>query len=311
MGHFKGLANRRSQGFTLIELLVVIAIVAVLISLLLPAVQNAREAARRSQCKNNLKQIGLALHNYHDQFQVFPPGWIGIDSATNLPSVDGGVSGFGWAALILPHLDQKALHSQMDFDVSLIDPRNKVALDRVINGYVCPSDVAPGPFWEIMEEGSGNPFSPSVILPKANYVGNFGTEAAEDICTDPTKQCMGDGAMYHLSSVNIAGFRDGTSSSFFVGERRSNTSNAASPHWHSTWVGVVPEGEEAVARVMGVADHTPNHASSHLDDFSSAHLGGAHFLMGDGAVRFVTTSTDTDLFKALATIAGGESTGEF
>ena len=108
--------NAVARGFTLVELLVVIAIIAVLIALLLPAVQQAREAARRTQCKNNLKQIGLALHNYHDNYNALPPGWIGV---TNGGPDIYGLNGWGWASRILPQIDQSPLYNQLNFLVKI------------------------------------------------------------------------------------------------------------------------------------------------------------------------------------------------
>ncbi|MBM4076801.1 MAG: DUF1559 domain-containing protein, partial [Planctomycetes bacterium] len=109
------LKRKPNRGFTLIELLVVIAIIAVLISLLLPAVQQAREAARRTQCRNNLKQIGLALHNYHDSFTAIPPGWIGVTA--NVPDIEG-TNGFSWAVFLLPSMDQGNLYNRINFNLS-------------------------------------------------------------------------------------------------------------------------------------------------------------------------------------------------
>lgn len=141
------------RGFTLIELLVVISIIAILIALLLPAVQQAREAARRTQCKNNLKQIGLALHNYHDVARAFPPGWIAVDD-TGSPSAHEGTSGVGWAAMILPYLEQGNIYSQFNASLPLTDPANAAFLRNQIPGYKCPSDPQPE-FFFIAEEGSG------------------------------------------------------------------------------------------------------------------------------------------------------------
>ncbi len=115
---------RIQQGFTLIELLVVIAMIAILIALLLPAVQQAREAARRTQNRNNLKQIGIALHNYHETASMFPPGWIGVTGTR--PDV-AGRSGFGWAAFILPMLEQQPLHRRIEFSSSIMSAPNAIA----------------------------------------------------------------------------------------------------------------------------------------------------------------------------------------
>jgi prepilin-type N-terminal cleavage/methylation domain-containing protein/prepilin-type processing-associated H-X9-DG protein len=298
------LSHRIKRGFTLIELLVVIAIIAVLIALLLPAVQQAREAARRSQCINNLKQLGLALHTYHDSLNAFPPGWLGVQGGISHME---GPSGFAWGAHILPYLDQAPLYSRINFNLSCTDASNAIARQTVLPAFRCPSDSSTDT-WSLGEEG--NPSNILATLPTANYMGSFGTEGFEDICDGapfPAAQCVSDGMFFHNSSTKMRDVLDGMSNTIFLGEHRTD----ANLDWHSTWVGVVPEGDEAIARVLAVSDHTPNHPSQHIDDFSSPHTGGVHFLFGDGRVRFITQNIDTGLFKAMASRAGGEVMGDF
>lgn len=302
----------RRRGFTLIELLVVIAIIAVLIALLLPAVQQAREAARRTQCKNNLKQIGLALHNYHEQSRVFPPGWIAVDGTTGLMSAHGGGSGAGWGLMILPQLDQSPLYNRFNLNVPINDPANTQLITTSIPAYLCPSDAGTAPKWSINQEGS-----PGTILAElatANYIAAFGTDELHGCENAPgtapvlaNGQCRGNGVSYHNSRTGIRDLTDGTTSTLMIGERKTR----ADLGWWSTWVGMVPEGEEAFQRVMGSIDHTPNHPSAHLDDFSSYHVGGTQFLMADGHVRFISENIDVGLYQALGTIQGGEVVGEF
>ena len=302
----------RRRGFTLIELLVVIAIIAVLIALLLPAVQQAREAARRTQCKNSLKQLGLALHNYHDLFKTFPPGYISVDEATGqMNPVDGG-SGAGWALLLLPQIDQSALYNKFNPNLRITDPVNAPLLTTVLPTFVCQSDVAPSPTWKITADG--NPSQVLAELATANYVAAFGTVSLDD-CENPAGtapvtaqgQCQGNGSTYHNSRVRMRDFLDGTSNTVLVGERRTKETE----DWWSTWAGMVAGGEEAGQRILGSMDHRPNHPAAHFDDFSSMHVGGAQFLMGDGHVRFVSENIDGTLYKALGTIRGGEVVGEF
>lgn len=294
--------NPRRKAFTLIELLVVIAIIAILIALLLPAVQQAREAARRTTCRNNLKQFGLALHNYHDSHGAFPSGWIGV--AAGVPDVEGE-SGFAWGAMLLPGLDQGPLFNRIDFASSLSSSSNAVARDTVLPVFRCPSDPSPEK-WDIADEADPNTIL--ARLPTANYVGNFGTEEIDECESVPAgSACTSDGTFYHNSSVRFRDLTDGTSNTFLVGERRTD----ADLGWYSTWVGVVAGGEEAFARVLGAADHTPNYAGLHFDDFSSFHTGGVHFLFGDGRVRFVSENINLLVYRGLATIAGEEVTGDF
>ncbi|MGQ0637038.1 MAG: DUF1559 family PulG-like putative transporter [Planctomycetaceae bacterium] len=294
--------SRRRSGFTLIELLVVIAIIAVLVALLLPAVQQAREAARRTQCKNNLKQIGLALHNYHDAYNVLPSAWIGVDPATRRVFVDG-LNGWGWASKILPQVDQSPLYNQFNFGLSTADPANAQFRTHVLPIYRCPSDVGPDKF--TISNAGGNALAE---LATASYVACFGTLEI-DSCEGqlPGFQCSSNGTFFHNSRVRFADISDGVSNTFLTGERRT----AAGAGWFSTWVGVIPTGEEAAVRILGSTDHTPNHPANHFDDFSSHHVGGAHFLLGDGTVRFVSTNIDLGVYQRLATRAAGDVVGEF
>ena len=301
--------QRRVRGFTLIELLVVIAIIAILVALLLPAVQQAREAARRTQCKNHLKQIGLALHNYHDTHRTLPSGWIAV-SPFGYPAAHDGGSGLGWGAMILPFMDQDNVWRLINSNASLASPLNAAVLKVQIPTYKCPSDPQPE-FWQIKEEGSDSVLA---TLPIANYIGVFGTEelhgcenAPGDDPVLPNGQCRGDGFFYHNSKVRLADVTDGTSNTFLTGERRTDRTLG----WYSTWVGMFPEGEEAFQRILGSADHPPNDPHAHFDDFSSNHTGGAQFTMGDGSVRFISASISEVVYSGLATISGGEITGEF
>ena len=297
------------QAFTLIELLVVIAIIAILIALLLPAVQQAREAARRTQCRNNLKQLGLALHNYHDVFTRFPSGWIAVDNG--IQSAHDGLNGAGWGTMILPFIEQSNLYSQFNANVAIHDALNLEFLDHTIATFRCPSDPQPER-WEIEEEGS--PGTVIVELPIANYIGAFGTEELDGCENAPGTapvaadgQCRGNGMFYHNSGTRIRDITDGTTNTYMLGERRTKVADG----WHSTWPGMVAEGEEAFQRILGSADHVPNDPVAHLDDFSSNHEGGAQFVLGDGSVRFISESIDKALYQSLATIQGGEVVGEF
>ncbi len=288
--------NKR-WAFTLVELLVVIAIIGLLIALLLPAVQAAREAARRTSCFNNLKQIGIALHMYHDALGSLPSGWIATDPASRLPWPEGE-PGWAWAAMLLPFTEQVNISNQMiNFGFPISDPLHQAARQTSLKIYRCPSD--PGnDFFDLPEEGD-----PSVVLvrlPTANYIGCFGLQKIES-CEGlpPGTICQGDGTFFHMKGVQFADIRDGLSNTILIGER-------SSVFGYSTWMGVVPGGEEAMARVLGVLDHPPNSKGTHLEDFSSQHPAGANFLLGDGSVRLINDQIDLAVFHALATRAGGE-----
>jgi prepilin-type N-terminal cleavage/methylation domain-containing protein len=289
------------KAFTLIELLVVIAIIAVLVALLLPAVQQAREAARRAQCKNNLKQIGLALHNYHDTASVLPPGWIGVTAGT--PDIYG-LNSWGWASKLLPQMDQSPLYNQLNFNVKVGDPLNAANRIRPIPAYRCPSDSGPD-VWTIKDAGG----SALADLATANYVGVFGVSDIDNCYNTPNAPCVGEGAFFQNSRIRFADMTDGLSNTIMAGEHRSRQDPGLI--WFSTWSGVIANGDDAIVRVLGTTDHTPNHPSNHIDDFSSRHVGGAHFVLGDGAVRFVGTNIDLGVYQSLATRAAGDITKEF
>ena len=299
--------RRIQQGFTLIELLVVIAIIAILIALLLPAVQQAREAARRAQCKNNLKQLGLALHNYHDVHRTLPSGWVAVRNLR--PDVEG-TNGFGWGAMILPFLDQGPLFNQLDFRVALDESPNRDLLKSYQPMFNCPSDPKPQTF-KIDDR-----FQVPLELAVSNYMGVFGTVELDGCENSPgtppvsaSGQCIGDGVLYHNSKIAFRDVIDGTSSTFFVGERTTFTEQSGE-QFYGTWVGALPEVEEAPARILGHAEHPPNEGE-HPEDFGSSHVGGGHFLFGDGHADFISENIDTGIFQSLATRSKGEVVGEF
>ena len=293
----KAMRIEKRQAFTLIELLVVISIISILMGLLMPAVQSAREAARRISCSNNMRQIGIALHMYHDTTGGFPPGWIGTHPGTGEPWASGP-SGFSWGTMLLPYLEQEnVVKNEVDFKLPIMHPfHNHVRKYRVEN-YICPSDAA-DPYFYL--KGEDDPKKTIAELAAANYVACFGTRELHD-CEQmkPGQICRGNGAFFHNSHVNFNRFVDGTSHTIIVGERSSK--------WgYSTWTGVIPGGADAFARVLGVADHPPGNDHFHMDDFSSYHKGGAMFLFGDGSVQMLTSTIDLYTYIGLATLNGGE-----
>ncbi len=270
----------RRVAFTLIELLVVIAIIAILIALLLPAVQKVREAASRTQCRNNLKQIGLALHNYHDRFKRFPPGY----TAKVINGVDGG-PGWGWASFILEDLEQGNVQKQIVFSSGIINAVNATPRTQVLPIFLCPSDEVIGTF---IPDGAG------ISVAHGNYVGIFGSNEIE---VDPG---AGNGIFFRNSQIRIGSITDGTSNTLMVGERSSNLSKA-------TWVGAVKNANDAPALVLGSADHPPNDPAAHMEDFWSRHSQGVNFLYADGSVRNISNAIPPNVYQALATRAGGEA----
>lgn len=293
--------SRARRGFTLIELLVVIAIIAILIALLLPAVQQAREAARRTQTRSNMKQIGIALHGYHEKYNTLPSGWIGVTNGQ--PDVEG-LNGWGWGAMLLPELDQGPLYDRLDFHQSPTAAANAIARQTALTVFRSPSDPS-NDLWDLDDEDTGSLLT---TLPTANFIGNWGTQELHD-CEGLAvgTACVSDGVFFHNSSVKIRDITDGASNTFFVGQRKTD----AAQGWHSTWVGVIAGGEEAFARILGVTDHNPNSPHSHLEDFSSNHTGGVHFLFGDGRVRFISENIHLDIYQALSTRSNQEVVGEY
>jgi len=305
--HFFSRNRGRRDGFTLIELLVVIAIIAVLIALLLPAVQQAREAARRSQCKNNLKQLGLALHNYHDTHQLFPPGavsaittmtgsgWCTADSGQNTQRAP-------WTVLILPFLEQTTLYQQFRFEEKFTSwstytgsSTNNNAWNHSLSFYKCPSDPLSG----------GEPVA-------GNYRGVQGGQ------TSPTTSNCGSTRRFYTNGILTIngrnGFRDisdGSSNVLLVGEShydtvRANSSSTAIIGWASTancssngtFNGMLTGADGGInsAPVDPSKTDPRDYQSYH---FGSFHVGGAHFLLGDGSVHFLSQNMDLTTFRQL------------
>lgn len=286
----------RRSAFTLIELLVVIAIIAVLIGLLLPAVQKVREAASRLKCKNNLKQIGLALHNYHDRMGAFPPGYA---SAVGPGNTDLG-PGWGWATFLLDDLEQGNVRRLIDTNLGIGDLVHAGPRTQTLSIFLCPSDTTIGTFTTL---------TVPVTVAHANYVGVFGTN---DIATDPG---VGNGTFFRNSRIRFADITDGLSSTYIIGERSSDIALA-------TWTGAIPGAEVPLRRdptqveehfllVLGRGDHLPNSPSSHIDDFYSRHVQGLNCLFGDGSVHSISNTVNPNVWAGIQTRSGGEVVGDW
>jgi prepilin-type N-terminal cleavage/methylation domain-containing protein len=290
----------RRNAFTLVELLVVIAVIGILIALLLPAVQAARETARRCSCCNNMKQIGLALHMHHDTYGRMPAGWQAYDSAGRPHWI--GEPGWGWAAKLLPFLEQANVEKNLiDYRLSITDAANARARVFPISTYRCPTDFGNAVFLNVDEHEHEGASHHDIELATANYVGVFGKKSVHDCdALLPGQTCLGDGAFYHNSALRFAEITDGLSHTFVVGERSSQLD-------YSTWVGVPSGCECAPARVVGTATYSPNSREDHTHNFSSMHPSGTHFLSGDGSVRLVPETIDQAVYQALCTRSGNES----
>lgn len=283
------------RGFTLVELLVVIAIIGILVGLLLPAVQAAREAARRMQCMNNQRNIGLALHNYESANKRFPSGWIDFQASKQ--------PGWSWAYAILPHLEATALHSQIDHRFPIGSPRNAPFLSNGVATFLCPSDPGDNTFEiggetgeEEPEEHAGHNVDegPKLFrIAKFNYPAVFGTQEIE------YSPYMSDGTFFGNSAIRLRDLRDGLSNTMIIGERSSRLGG-------SVWHGWIDGAAEPGARFLGVADHPPNSNIGHFEDFSSRHTSGIHIVFGDASTRMIPETIDMAVYRALCTRAGGE-----
>ncbi len=320
--------STRRNAFTLVELLVVIAIIGILIGLLLPAIQAARESARRLQCDNNLKQIGLALHNFNLANDKFPSGYRSLTGSTD----DKG-PGWGWAAYILPFMEENTVFKQINFDKDIKDASNSAARQSIIRTFLCTSDNGTQTFPADKLGDSGPNYSSPVTdssgspltVAHSNYVGMFGNpEITPDpgfLSSAPERAIAHRGMFYRNSAVRLRDVTDGTSHTLCVGERASALA-------YATWTGAVtgaqvppkstnpynygPEG--APVLVLGhtgdaadVPPHTPNNSVNHVDDFGSQHPQGANFLLVDGSVRIIADSIAPEVYWALGTRAGKET----
>ena len=268
------------RAFTLVELLVVITIIGILIALLLPAVQAAREAARRLQCTNNLKQMGLALHNYHLTNSSFPQA----SSQYSGVKQGGGCCGWSWSALILPFLEQDNLYQQIDFDWGYNVTANAHLINQIVSIYHCPT-APPLKFIDCCGGISGTDdaaeaqYSAITTHEPAVYAL---CELASSSCTGPSS-----GVMYDESGIRIADIRDGTSNTLMVGER----------HTFRMWC-----AENRITTAPGINSGSDNNNPGP----ESFHSGGANFAFADGHVSFVTESIDQYVLQALTTRASGD-----
>ena len=289
------MSTHHRRGFTLIELLVVIAIIAVLIALLLPAVQAAREAARRVSCVNNMKQIGIALHNYHDVRGVLPSGYV--------YKLGYSTGGFGWAAMILPNMEQTPLFNAINFDLPAWSAQNSTVCRTTLSSYQCPTDYTTSTTQGFM---SREGFS----YAKSSYVANFGPN---DNDVTPEDRA---GVFSRNSNTRFADVTDGLSQTLFAAERTNAvylTVIGSSNHFdlETGWPGAIKENP------VDDHGHTALFQSAYLinnpnfDDRNSMsyHSAGSNYLLGDGSVRFVKLSINLKVYQALGTRSGGEVVG--
>lgn len=309
----------RQRGFTLIELLVVIAIIAVLIALLLPAVQQAWEAARRTQCRNNLKQLGLALHNYHDSAMCFP---FGQDAAKSYSAI----------SQMLPYFDQAPLYSTINFNLPCGDAANAAPRNTELAALRCPSDF-------------NNPMAATGGA--TNYLMNKGTGVIWTDASGPnTGMPLQTGVMFFQSCIRMRDITDGTSNTAAISERilADGNNGVVSPLADVFFSPLAPTTPDEAVTMCNAVDinnlanqfplfmgapwihgqhtylhiNTPNTRSCGFFTVlranmpaSSRHVGGVNTLLCDGSVRFVSENIDRGVWRSVGTRAGGETVSEF
>lgn len=287
--------HRRERAFTLVELLVVIAIIGILVALLLPAIQAAREAARRTECNNNLKQIGIGLQNYHDTFGVLPPG--GFSGGNQL----------SWNVLILPFIEMSALYDEVNVNATGYDSADNIA-DEMIDGYICPS--APGSIW--MQNGSTTLYTTHYY----GIMGPKGTNAAGGTYSYTNTGVHGgyalQGVLTRQTPHALADVLDGTSNTFLTGEISwVKTESGVNNTGYRKWTRGAASDHVASAKNVqyGIRVRPYGSGFSTFNDisFGSQHPGGCLFVLCDGAVKFVSEDVDMATYKATASRDGGET----
>lgn len=299
---------RKRRAFTLIELLVVIAIIAILIALLLPAVQQAREAARRSQCKNNLKQIGLAVHNYHDIYTCFPNA-----------NANSELSGGSLFVSILPLIDQANAYNLYDFNLTNSDPYNVTVTSQVLPFYLCPTSPMRRAVPSCSSDSGRAPGHYAVCIGSKDYNPYWSYYG------DPQPVLNGS-IVYTNSTPGQTRFRDitdGSTNTLMIGETAYNLpdykfssgdcsgqSRYSFTYWSSPYPGSAVCTTEHGFNPKDVADDSI-YDSNWFKTFRSDHVGGVQFTLSDGSVRFISENIDAALLDALATRNGGEVIGDF
>jgi len=298
----------RRRGFTLVELLVVIAIIGVLVALLLPAVQAAREAARRMKCQNNLKQIGLALHNYNDTFNIFPPGGVSTNET-------------GWLVFILPFIEQKNLYDQFNFNAGGYTSgtgqvgRNALALNKM-DAYLCPSCSVTKMLLNTPHVVETPEVISGVVPWTSHYYGIMGPTGTSvstgtySINTAGSHGGYAQSGIFPFCNVSVRGaeITDGTSNTLMAGEI-SWINNQTGTRFRSWMRGCRTNDWNNGARNVATSINTPGVSSFNSISFGSQHPNGANFVLGDGSLRYLSQNINIGAYKAAASKDGNESVG--
>jgi prepilin-type N-terminal cleavage/methylation domain-containing protein len=338
----------RRRGFTLVELLVVIAVIAMLVALLLPAVQSVREAARQTQCQDRLHNLGVACHGYEGSHRTLPPGYVSFSEYGRigmLPAEDydaltwDAAPGWAWGTMLLPHIEQAPLYHSLDLNQPAWSTVNAPKLETTLDLFLCPSaSGGDEPFTVV--NSAGAPLlkrGATRRLARSHYAASHGQEEAWGDLSGPTGGLNGnvaqlaDGPFYRNSRTRFGDIADGLSSTVLLGEHSSRLSD-------KTWTAVVPgafvhpriispeNAAESAATLtlihtgpaQGEVDflgnpiiHPPNFPAFHVCQMYSEHFGGAYILLADNVVRFVSENCDRKTFSALTSIHEGEVVGAY
>ena len=314
--------KKNRSAFTLVELLVVIAIIGILIGMLLPAVQQVREAARRTSCKNNLRQLGLALHNYESAFQAFPPGYTYEAGTSN-----ENILGYSWGTSILSFVEAQNLKDTIDLSVSPFDPINQIPREQELQVFLCPNDFYSDNNFVVRDDSS----SPVERYACASYAANWGpatgyiespANPADDVNLDATPD-QSSGPFYRNSKIGFRDIRDGTSTTVAVGERTNgpildDQGNPIGvpphPNFETAWFAAVRDIDELEDdhghMVLFDAEFGPNqsrNADTGADrGISAPHAGLAQFAFLDGSVHTISENVQLEVYRNICSIAGGE-----
>ncbi|AMV19149.1 DUF1559 domain-containing protein [Planctomyces sp. SH-PL14] len=301
----------QNRGFTLIELLVVIAIIAVLVAILLPAVQQARAAARSTQCKNNLKQLGLAVHNYESTMGCFPPGRLTYST----PAAPGGQTTNGYLAFILPYVEQANLYNRYDYDKGCFSIDNQPVLSTVIPTYICPATPVADRTLTLVNQVDAS--QPTV---KAAVTDYFGIRNIRRVVPTGSPVVASDGAM-PAGIVRIRDIVDGTSNTnlliemagrpeqFIMGKSLGKVGGGFD--FYAVWAGNVAM---AINNYSSDGTATPGPCIMNCNNQFQAysfHAGGAQSVLCDGSVRFLSENMSADNYFRLGCLNDREIVGEF